>query len=128
MDSRIIPATEYPDIQDLMLAADIGITDYSSWICDFVLTDKPGFIYAPDLNEYDGERGFYYPLSSTPFPIAQNNNEMEHNIRQFNYDIYMKKRAEFLEARGCVENGTAAVQIVEIIKEKCLLNSESYKV
>lgn len=118
-DERIIAATSYPDMQELMVAADLGITDYSSWICDFVLTGCPGFIYAPDLNSYNQERGFYYPLTETPFPIAENNDEMEQNIHNFDVELYCRNREAFLEARGCKERGTAAQSIVEIIKKEC---------
>lgn len=116
---KIFGATEYPDMQELMVAADVGITDYSSWICDFVLTGRPGFIYAPDLSSYNKERGFYYPLESTPFPIAENNNELEARILDFDMDEYSRKKEIFLQERGCKENGDAAKKIVEIIKEKC---------
>ena len=121
-DKRIINATSYPDIQELLVAADVGITDYSSWICDFVLTGRPGFLYAPDLSHYSQERGFYYPLEETPFPIAQTNDALIENILNFDAGLYAQKRESFLAARGCKENGTAAKQIVEIIKQQCGLN------
>ena len=116
---RIISATAYPDIQELIVAADVGITDYSSWICDLVLTQKPGFIYAPDLKAYDSERGFYYPLEETPFPIAETNEELAERIRNFDPALYEQKRQEFLKARGCKEDGHATEKIVEIIKGQC---------
>jgi CDP-glycerol glycerophosphotransferase len=116
---RIISATAYPDIQELIVAADVGITDYSSWICDLVLTQKPGFIYAPDLKAYDSERGFYYPLEETPFPIAETNEELAERIRNFDPATYEQKRQEFLKARGCKEDGHATEKIVEIIKGQC---------
>lgn len=122
VDERIMGATQYPDIQELMVAADLGITDYSSWICDFVLTGKPGFIYAPDLSSYNQERGFYYPLDSTPFPIAKSNDEMVERIRSFDMETYTQKRETFLKERGCKEEGKAAAQIVEIIKKQCGLS------
>ena len=118
-DPRILDATAYPDIQELMLAADVGITDYSSWICDFVLTGRPGFIYAPDLDFYDRERGFYYPLEETPFPIAQTNAALRENVLHFDAALYARKTECFLRRRGCQETGTAARQIVEIIKQQC---------
>ena len=118
-DSRILDATAYPDIQELMVASDVGITDYSSWICDFVLTGRPGFLYAADLEKYDRERGFYYPLEETPFPIAQNNDQLIENISGFNAERYAAKKESFLQARGCKENGTAAMRTVEIIKQQC---------
>lgn len=116
---RIISATAYPDIQELIVAADVGITDYSSWICDLVLTKKPGFIYAPDLKAYDSERGFYYPLNETPFPIAETNEELAERIRNFDAVAYEQKRQAFLEARGCKEDGHASEKIAEIIKKQC---------
>lgn len=116
-NSNILAGNIYPDIQELMLASEIGITDYSSWICDFVLTGKPGFIYANDLKKYDKERGFYYPLDSTPFPIAENNSQLINSILNFDSKVYDIKTKEFLEARGCKETGTASKQVVELIKK-----------
>ena len=113
----IYDGNKYYDIQELMCACDIGITDYSSWICDFVLTGKPGFIYASDLEEYDKERGFYYPLDSTPFPIATDNQEMEQCILNFDMELYNKKKEQFLEDRGCREDGQASERVVELIKQ-----------
>lgn len=122
---NILDGNNYPDIQELMLASDIGITDYSSWICDFVLTEKPGFIYANDLAKYDKERGFYYPLDSTPFPIAENNSQLIDAIINFDSEKYNIKVKEFLEARGCKENGTASKQVVELIKKYMNCHSQA---
>lgn len=114
-----VDATGYPDMQELMLACDVGITDYSSWICDFVLGDGFGFLYAPDLEKYGRETGFYYPLSETPFPVARSNGELQSAISGFDEDEYRRKREEFLRARGCVEDGHAsercAAKILEVV-------------
>lgn len=114
---NVIRATDYDDMQELMLIADVGITDYSSWICDFLLTSKPGFIFATDIDEYNNERGLYYPLESTPFPIATNNEELIKNILNFDNNKYLTKVEEFLKEKGCVEDGKAAYRVVEKIKE-----------
>lgn len=116
-NTDILDGNSFEDIQELMLVSDIGITDYSSWICDFVLTGKPGFIYANDLSDYNNERGFYYPLESTPFAIAQNNDEMEENILNFNEFEYEQKKEKFLSDRGCTEQGDAAYKVVELMKK-----------
>jgi len=55
---RVIDVTDYDDMQELMTIADIAITDYSSWIYDFVLQRKPGFIFATDIELYTNERCF----------------------------------------------------------------------
>lgn len=110
-------ASGYPNMQELLVATDLGITDYSSWAYDYILTRKPLLIYAPDIDKYNGTRGFYYPLETTPFPISQNNEELEENILNFNMDIYLQKCEEFLNEKGCAETGRAAELIVEKIKE-----------
>lgn len=116
-NKNIINATDYPDIQELLVASDIAITDYSSCIFDFMLSRKPAFIYATDIEKYNNERGFYYPLDSTPFPIATNNDEMIENIENFNYEQYKIDVEKFLEEKGCMEDGKASERVVDLIEE-----------
>lgn len=122
-EDEVINASNYVDMQDLIVASDIGITDYSSWICDFVLTGKPGFLYAEDIKNYESERGLFYPLSQTPFPVAENNDKLNDNILNFDMKEYERKKEEFLKLRGCIEDGNASKRVVEKIKE-IIENSE----
>lgn len=116
-NENIINVSEYPDIQELLVAADIAITDYSSCIFDFMLSRKPGFIYASDIKEFDDDRGFYYPLTSTPFPVAKNNEELRKNILNFDYESYRVKVEEFLKDKGCIEDGHASERTVDLIEQ-----------
>lgn len=113
----IINACEYPDIQELLVAGDVMISDYSSCMFDFMLSGKPVFIYANDINSYSRERGFYYPLESTPFPIAQNNEELAQNILNFDNEQYIQKVENFLVDKGCKEDGHASERVVDLIEE-----------
>ncbi len=113
--SNIINATLYPDIQELLISADIGITDYSSWIFDFMLSKKPAFIYAEDIETYNTERGFYYSLERTPFLVAKNNEELINNIETFDYEKYKINVENFLKEKGCIEDGHASEKIVKLI-------------
>jgi len=113
----VLPATSYPDMQELMMASDAGITDYSSWAYDYILLRRPLFIYAADRDEYDHERGLYFTLESTPFPIAENNEELNKNVLRFQDDLYQTEIDRFLKEKGCVEDGHAAQRIVEKLKE-----------
>lgn len=115
--SFVYDASEYTDIQDLMLAADVGITDYSSWIYDYLLTGKPGFIYATDLDSVDSVRGFYFPIDTTPFPVAGDDDALEKNILEFDQDAYRVRCEEFLADKGCVDDGHAAERIVDKLEE-----------
>lgn len=116
-NSYILNATNYLDMQELLVACDVGISDYSSWVCDFVLTHKPTFLYTVDLEEYNNERGLYYPLETTPFPIAKNNDELIQEILNFDHERYVQDAKRFLDEKGCIDDGHAAKRIVEKIKE-----------
>ena len=66
----VLDLSGYEDVQELLVAADACITDYSSLVFDYLLGGGPAFIFAPDKAKYDAGRGFCYPLEETPFPIA----------------------------------------------------------
>ena len=108
-------ATSYDDMQDLLLCTDAGVTDYSSWIFDFVLTGRPGFIIQLDAEDFANARGFYYPIETTPFPIAADSREFAENIRKFDEEAYAKDVKRFLKERGCMEDGHAGERIVKHI-------------
>ena len=110
-------AGDYPEMQELMCATDLGITDYSSWICDFTLSRRPGFIYAPDLAHYtEKDRGFYYPLESTPFAVSKNSNELIAQIEAFDQESYESQLESYWERLGSVESGQASRIISDIIE------------
>lgn len=116
VEGLIVDATDYSDMQELLVASDVVITDYSSCIYDFMLSYKPGFIFATDIKNYDNTRGLYYPLTSTPFPVAENNDEMVKNIENFDYEKYKKEVKEFLDGKGCIDDGHASKRVVKLIK------------
>lgn len=114
----------YEDMQELLAVVDAGMTDYSSWAYDYILTRRPLFLYVPDLEAYDQERGFYYPLESTPFPIAKNNEELEAQITAFDEAAYHLNTERFLQEKGCYETGEASRRIVTQLKELMELESD----
>lgn len=120
LPSFVKDVTDHLDIQELLCAADAGLTDYSSWAYDYILTGKPLFIYAPDKEEYCAVRGLYYPLESTPFPVAETGDRLAENIAGFDAEKYAGKVREFLEEKGCVEDGNASKRVVKKIKELCI--------
>ncbi len=112
-----VDASGYPDMQELMVACDIGITDYSSWICDYVLGDGFGFIYARDVEKYSVNPGFYYRLESTPFPVARSNEELAAAIAAFDLREYIERKNSFIESKGCMEDGLASERCARKIME-----------
>lgn len=119
----------YPDVQELLLAADILITDYSSSMWDFSLKTKAGspspvFLYAEDYDQYvKKERGsFFYPYKELPFPIAKNNHDLITCIEHFDEEQYIKA-VKFYHAQWGRYNykGDATSRFVEdiILENRC---------
>lgn len=113
----LVDATDYPEMQELMVAADAGITDYSSWAYDFVLTGKPLFLYTPDIDDYNQDRGFYYNLDTTPFPLSRTNDGLASSILAFDDAAYQRDVQRFLKGKGCYESGHAARLAVDKIQK-----------
>lgn len=114
-EQSVMDATMYPDVQELLAAADAMVTDYSSAIFDFLLTKRPGFILAEDYDAYEQIRGFYYPLTDTPFPLAKTNEELLEQIGTFDEESYRQKIDTFLKEKGSVEDGNASKRVAELI-------------
>lgn len=111
----LINMTLYPDAQELLMVADMLITDYSSVMWDVSFSKNPVFLFAKDINDYQVKRGFYLPLEKWPFPLATNNEEMIDNIRNFEYESYEKMVKAHHEAVGSFEKGKACQILEDII-------------
>ncbi|MDR2511382.1 MAG: CDP-glycerol glycerophosphotransferase family protein, partial [Bacteroidales bacterium] len=113
--NSIISASEYPDMQELLCAADILITDYSSSIWDFSFTFKPCFLFAPDVEEYKTQQGFYTPIEEWPFSLAKTNEELVDNINRFDSEKYRAAVKDHHRKLGAYEQGTAAKQFCDLL-------------
>jgi CDP-glycerol glycerophosphotransferase len=116
-DTSIINLTEYPDMQELLYAADIVITDYSSLMWDFSLSYKPCLLYAPDIEEYERNRGFYMPVDKWPYPLAYSNDELVNNILNFDNEKYVKDVKKHHIESGSYEEGKACEITLKLIEE-----------
>lgn len=82
LDPSVVNVSDYPDMQDLIVGADVLLTDYSSTMFDWALTGKPLVLFAPDLDHYRGVRDFYYDYESTmPVPVATHQNDLADQLR-----------------------------------------------
>ena len=117
LDDKFIDVSDYPDMQELLCAADILITDYSSCMWDFSLMYKPCFIYATDIDQYKQERDFYTPMSEWPFPIATNTDELINNIVNFDEKEYVEKVKKHHQALGSYEDGHACERVCKLIED-----------
>jgi CDP-glycerol glycerophosphotransferase len=109
----IVNVTLYPDIQDLLYAADVLVTDYSSTMFDFMLSMKPVILYTPDKETYN--RGFYFDIEELPFIIANNNAELLKALQNFESNEYVRKVNQFLERIGNAETGHATESAYQLL-------------
>ncbi|MFE7552403.1 CDP-glycerol glycerophosphotransferase family protein [Streptomyces gardneri] len=74
----VFDVSEYPDIADLYLAADIMITDYSSVMFDYAHLKRPMMFFTYDLEHYrDRLRGFYFDFEQdAPGPLIGTSDEL----------------------------------------------------
>lgn len=68
---RVIDASQHPDVNDVILAADVLVTDYSSIMFDAAVARVPMLFFVPDLATYrDRERGFTFDFErEAPGPL-----------------------------------------------------------
>ncbi len=107
----VIDATSYPEMQDLILASDVFLSDYSSGIFDAALREIPCFTFATDFDEYKKDRGVYYEMEELPFPYAKNNEELINHVLNYDHDAYINKWKQFAKRTGLFETGHAADDI-----------------
>lgn len=110
-----INATLYPDMQELLYASDVLVTDYSSSMFDFMYTYKPVIMYIPDKELYN--RGFYFDLEALPFIKVYNNSEIINRLESFNKDDYKKNIDCFVEKIGSVDNGHSTETVYKLMLE-----------
>ena len=111
---EVMDVTDYPDMQQLLMATDVMVSDYSSCVFDAALRRIPCFTYATDFEAYKyEERGVYYEMEELPFPYAKNNDEMEQNVKAFDMEEYLKKWDAFAVRMGLNETGHAAKDIAQ---------------
>lgn len=111
----VINFSNHPDMQELLYVASVVISDYSSLMWDFSLTERPCFILSNDIEEYEQTRGFYIPIKNWPYPIAHNNNELIRNIVNFDENEYVKQLQQHYKEAGNFERGTACKQVTDLI-------------
>lgn len=125
-ESYVIDTCDYNDSQELIAASDVTISDYSSIIFEPAFVYKPVFLFAPDLKDYvNKERELLINYDTLPFPIAESNDEIVMNIKQFDQLAYQRQVERFFEHYEVHEDGHASERAAKFIMD--LLNERQVK-
>ncbi|MEU6257685.1 CDP-glycerol glycerophosphotransferase family protein [Streptomyces sp. NPDC047043] len=112
---RIIDVTAHRSSEDVCLAADALITDYSSIMFDYANLDRPVVVYIDDWDVYRETRGVYFDLPEhPPGPVARTPQELARVFRDGSYrgPESGAARAAFRERFCQFDDGRAAERVV----------------
>ncbi|MBV9830893.1 MAG: CDP-glycerol glycerophosphotransferase family protein, partial [Marmoricola sp.] len=124
-DAHVQDVTLYPDINDLFLASDALITDYSSVMFDYATLDRPMIFLVPDLQDYrDKVRGFYFDFEErAPGPLLPDQASLVRHLLGGSAvdDGYAAARAAFREQFSPWDDGHAAARVVDAVLDEATL-------
>ncbi|AMW10822.1 glycosyl transferase family A [Streptomyces qaidamensis] len=112
---RIIDVTGHRSSEDVCLAADGLITDYSSIMFDYANLDRPIVVYADDWDVYRETRGVYFDLMELPpGRVARTPGELAALFRDGSWadGTATSLRAAFRERFCQFDDGRAAERVV----------------
>ncbi|MGQ4438707.1 CDP-glycerol glycerophosphotransferase family protein [Streptomyces violaceoruber] len=112
---RIVDVSGHSRVEDLYLAADALITDYSSAMFDYAVLDRPIVSYVPDWDVYSAVRGTYFDLlQEPPGAVATTQTELLGLLTSGTYDTpETTKRRDGFRRRFCeFDDGRAAERVV----------------
>ena len=102
------------DINDLLFAIDLLVTDYSSIVYEYSILGRPALFYAYDLEEYVASRDFYEPYESfVPGRIVRTFDDLLDAIRRDEYEI--EKVAPFASRHFDHLDGGSTDRVIDLI-------------
>lgn len=136
LHKRLLDASGEDDMYEILAAVDAFVTDYSSAAMDASYMHIPVFIYADDIEKYVADRGSMLwnlsgdsgkPVTNNkdmtpdidtilPYPVAQNNDEMEKNILEFDEKLYLSRMRQFEREVGLVFDGQASSRTADLLE------------
>lgn len=112
---RIIDVSSHGNVEQLYLAADALVTDYSSAMFDYANLDRPIVIYADDWNTYRAVRGTYFDLMAEPPGAVATSQEQLTSVlgtREWRSEESAGLRKAFRERFCDYDDGRAAERVV----------------
>ena len=86
--------TDYPNLNELIIATDILISDYSSIFFDYSITGKPMFHFTYDYEKYASQRGMYFDIRDY-LSGAESEDELIEILKSFDEKDEIRKTISF---------------------------------
>ncbi|WP_375504811.1 CDP-glycerol glycerophosphotransferase family protein [uncultured Jatrophihabitans sp.] len=111
-----VPTNEVLGITDVL------VTDYSSIFVDFLATGRPVLFFAPDIDDYQANRGLYLPVAEWPGPVSRDVEGLVSDIKHLGTQgpqdpaVVYADRYRAARERYCGrEDGHAAQRVVDVV-------------
>jgi CDP-glycerol glycerophosphotransferase (TagB/SpsB family) len=115
----VVDVTDHPEINELVLASDVAVLDYSSLRFDYAQTRRPMVFLVPDLEDYTaGVRGFLFPFADTaPGPLVATTDEVVDQVRDVPTltAAWAGRIADFDAAYNPYQDGHASARMLDSI-------------
>lgn len=124
---NVIVAPALLDTNELLAVTDILITDYSSVLFDYLVSNKPLYLYLYDYAEYQAERGLYFEAAELPGEIAYTIEQLTAQIQQvanYNYAEHKRKSQPFI----AYDDGAVTARVVAHLLQHAVAPEQQLKV
>lgn len=114
--AAVVDVTRYPEINDLVIAADVAILDYSSLRFDWALTEKPVLFFVPDITDYLSQRTALFEYGPTaPGPLLSSTAEVAAALQDLDTVSaeFSQARKDFNERFNELHDGKASQRVVD---------------
>ncbi|MGX9877497.1 bifunctional glycosyltransferase/CDP-glycerol:glycerophosphate glycerophosphotransferase [Streptomyces cellulosae] len=114
----LVDATDEPEVQDVLLAADVLVTDYSSVMFDYALLDRPVVVHADDWDAFRASRGAYLDVTAeAPGHVTRSYRELAWLFASGTWEDEesARLRAAFRERFCEYDDGRAAERVVRTV-------------
>lgn len=111
----LIDATDAPHVEEVMLASDVLVTDYSALMFDYANLDRPIVVHADDWEAYRASRGAYFDITAEPpGHVSRTYRELAWLLASGSWrdEDSTRLRAAFRERFCAYDDGRAAERVV----------------
>ena len=112
----VIDVAQWPNINELYIAADALVTDYSSVMFDYAILRRPIALFVPDYESYANDiRGFYFDLKEIPGPHCMETKELVDVLEDLDgyWERYGSAYDAYVERFCPKDDGHAAERVID---------------
>jgi CDP-glycerol glycerophosphotransferase len=113
--AQVVDVSGHPSVEEVCLAADVLVTDYSAIMFDYAALDRPIVVYAPDWAAYRRTRGTYFDVLAEPPGLVATSQEQLADLfatGEFSSPEAARARTRFRDRFCPHDDGHAAERVV----------------